>query len=655
MPDAPFEAPSIETLAEHLTAYEFESLIAVGGMGAVYKARQRSLDRDVAVKILPRELGDDPGFRSSFQAEAKAMARLIHPNLISVYDFGDVNGLLYIVMELVPGKSLFHSAYQQAIEPRQSVRIVTDICKGLAHAHEHGIIHRDIKPANILLTPKREPKIGDFGLASASGPDVQGIVMGTPGYTAPEVYTQTDQVDHRSDIFSLGVILQELLTGRPPESDLPGVAISDPALIHICGKATHPQPEIRYASAQDMMAELENWMNRKTAVIQPAAHFPQPVLASASGSSGSTTFRNLLIVGFLVGSAFLAWSMSGPNEETPVVNQDGPTQADKLPDEPITQLLSQTPPKPDKPDTSNANTEPEEPVEPLADSTEPPSRTMVAAAAPAAISANSSNNTEEPEVAVADPKELAELKDKAEKLLVSLDAERQKSLDENFKNFSTVIHSWHEHLPSEREKTQWSPGVRSLTSNLKSGRVPTGLPESPNSNYSEEMLKIVRIFHTTQDECDSKFTTDATAIRDAFVKHVKLAGAKIRDEGREEDAERLIDTLSVAVDLNAWIATFDAIPNRSPDSSGLVVQSAVWGTLNRTLDVTQRVNELFNVEKKPFKLNYTVFASDPHPGTKKKLTVTFLVNGSVITKEWWANVLLDPDQILAELEADISE
>src|SRR5690606_26349649 len=214
-----FEAPSLELLAQLLPAYEFEAFIAQGGMGAVYKARQRSLDRDVAIKILPRELGEDPEFRQSFETEARAMARLNHPNLIGVYDSGDVDGMLYIVMEYVNGKALYHSSYNMAVEPAQAVAIVKAICEGLAHAHENGVIHRDIKPANILLTPKAEPKIGDFGLARPAGSDGPGLIMGTPGYTAPEILRHPEHADRRSDLYAVGVILFELLTGQRPPQD----------------------------------------------------------------------------------------------------------------------------------------------------------------------------------------------------------------------------------------------------------------------------------------------------------------------------------------------------------------------------------------------------------------------------------------------------
>lgn len=269
-----FEAPSLEYLAELLPAYEFEAFIAQGGMGAVYKARQRSLDRDVAIKILPRELGADPEFRQSFETEAKAMARLNHPNLIGVYDFGDVEGMPYIVMEYVNGKSLFHSAYNTAIDPVQAVTIVKGICDGLAHAHENGVIHRDIKPANILLTPKAEPKIGDFGLARPAGTDSSGIVMGTPGYAAPEITRHPDHADRRSDLFALGVVLYELLIGRcppydyqPPPSTVTGC---DPALDRICEKAMHPVADLRYPGAEAMSAALEEWLKKPAAGPAPA-------------------------------------------------------------------------------------------------------------------------------------------------------------------------------------------------------------------------------------------------------------------------------------------------------------------------------------------------------------------------------------------------
>lgn len=287
-----FEAPTLEALSGLLPAYEFDSFIAQGGMGAVYKARQKALDRDVAVKVLPRELGEDPAFRHSFETEAKAMARLNHPNLIGVYDSGDIDGMLYIVMEYVNGKSLYHSAYNMRVDPEQAAALVKGICDGLAHAHENGVIHRDIKPANILLNEKVVPKIGDFGLARPADAESAGLTMGTPGYTAPEIYEDPEHFDVRTDIYAVGVILYELLTGHKPEDEdmsLPSSVINcDKKLDTIWQKSTAHDPANRYASAEEMARDLEGWANRepegsalRVAQPQQRPSVPQPHVPQA--------------------------------------------------------------------------------------------------------------------------------------------------------------------------------------------------------------------------------------------------------------------------------------------------------------------------------------------------------------------------------------
>jgi len=256
-----FLAPESADLAPFFPGYEFEGLIATGGMGAVYCAVQKSLERTVAIKILPQEFSQDAAFCAGFEAEAKAMARLNHPNLIGVYDFGEVNHMLYIIMEYVPGQSLFHSAHGQAIDPGEVVRLVSRICDGLAHAHANGIVHRDIKPSNILLDLNAQPKIGDFGLArpverkAEEGEDI----FGTPHYTAPEVYTSPASVDYRADIFSIGVLLHELLTGRLPADDPRPASViihCDPRFDTIIRRATDPLPERRYSNAGEISKDL---------------------------------------------------------------------------------------------------------------------------------------------------------------------------------------------------------------------------------------------------------------------------------------------------------------------------------------------------------------------------------------------------------------
>lgn len=316
MSHAYFQLPDIGSIAGLLPGFEFESLIAEGGMGAVYKARQRSLDRDVAIKILPRELGCDPIFRSSFQAEARAMARLSHPNLIRVYDSGELDGLLYIVMEYIPGKSLYHSAHGKAIDPKQAVEIVLATCLGLADAHGNGIIHRDIKPANILLTPKCEPKIGDFGLARCTRTDADGLAMGTPAYMAPELKNHPERGDGKSDIFALGVVFQELLTGIPAESGAAAkVVVSDPMLAAICRKATHPLPASRYTDAASFAGELKHWLALETTKAaagapprpKPATVAIIPTVTRRRVSSSQVFLRNCAIISFLLVATSLTW------------------------------------------------------------------------------------------------------------------------------------------------------------------------------------------------------------------------------------------------------------------------------------------------------------------------------------------------------------
>jgi len=259
---AGFIAPDPADLAPLFPGYDIQDLIATGGMGAVYRAVQKSLDRTVALKILPMEFSSDAAFCAGFEAEAKAMARLNHPNLIGVYDFGEVNGMLYIVMEYVPGKSIYHSAYGRTIDPKEVIRLVTGVCNGLAHAHDNGIIHRDIKPSNILLDLHAEPKIGDFGLASPMGRTIEEgeEIFGTPHYTAPEVVDSPRSVDYRADIFSVGILLHELLTSRLPANDPRSASViarCDPKFDAIIRKATMPVPAARYSSAKEIANDLQ--------------------------------------------------------------------------------------------------------------------------------------------------------------------------------------------------------------------------------------------------------------------------------------------------------------------------------------------------------------------------------------------------------------
>ncbi|GAA5131839.1 protein kinase [Luteolibacter yonseiensis] len=331
-----FVAPDPADLAPLFPGYDIQGLIATGGMGAVYRAVQRSLDRTVALKILPMEFSKDAAFCAGFEAEAKAMARLNHPNLIGVFDFGEVNGMLFIIMEYVPGQSVYHSAYGTAIDQKEVIRLVAGICDGLAHAHENGIIHRDIKPSNILLDLNAQPKIGDFGLARPADRQIEEgeEIFGTPHYTAPEVVNAPHSVDYRADIFSVGVLLHELLTGKLPAQDpRPPSAVSrcDARFDKIVKKATMPLAAARFASAAEISKELraigaalEQKVSHVPSAAAPRRVAPVKTYGKKSQGSGSSTVVFLVLAAAIGAGAYFFFSKPTPAEAPKIVETPPP-------------------------------------------------------------------------------------------------------------------------------------------------------------------------------------------------------------------------------------------------------------------------------------------------------------------------------------------
>ena len=213
----------------HLGPYEILAPLGAGGMGEVYRARDPKLDREVAIKVLPESVAGDPDTLARFEREAKAVAALSHPNILSIFDFGTQDGVAYAVMELLEGETLRGKLDAGPIPQKQAVDYALQIAKGLSAAHEKGIVHRDLKPENLFVTRDGHLKILDFGLAKkvearrprarrrarrrCSGHTEPGTVMGTVGYMSPE-QVRGLPVDHRSDIFSFGAILYEMLSGK---------------------------------------------------------------------------------------------------------------------------------------------------------------------------------------------------------------------------------------------------------------------------------------------------------------------------------------------------------------------------------------------------------------------------------------------------------
>ena len=264
---ARFQPPSLEELADKFPKLEVLELLGKGGMGAVYKARQPGLDRLVAVKILPVEISDDPDFVERFQREARALAKLSHPHIVAVYDYGQIDDLCYIIMEFVDGTNLRQAVRTKTLASDEALAIVPQICEALQFAHDEGVVHRDIKPENILIDKRGRVKIADFGLAKLIGPDAidhsltaAHQVMGTLQYMAPEQMKGTKGVDHRADIYSLGVVFYELLTGELPMGRFapPSTKVHiDVRLDEVVLRALEQDPEQRYQHASDVKTDME--------------------------------------------------------------------------------------------------------------------------------------------------------------------------------------------------------------------------------------------------------------------------------------------------------------------------------------------------------------------------------------------------------------
>jgi len=263
--------PPVEEAVRLFPAYEVLGMLGYGGMGAVYQARQPALDRMVAIKLLPLEISVDPAFAERFRREARALAKLSHPNIVTVHDFGQTaEGHLFFVMEFVDGSNLRQLMQRGEIGTPQALQVLLSVCDALAYAHSQGIVHRDIKPANVLVDRQGRVKVADFGLARFTDAPIDpgvtstGMVMGTPDYMAPE-QREGMNVDHRADIYSLGVMLYETLAGEIPKGIFDPLSQrigTDKRLDQIVSRALSRQPDLRFQSSNELKTAIQ--------LVQPA-------------------------------------------------------------------------------------------------------------------------------------------------------------------------------------------------------------------------------------------------------------------------------------------------------------------------------------------------------------------------------------------------
>ncbi len=296
--------------------YELAHLVARGGMAEVYRAHDRLLDRPVALKILFPELSVDRSFVERFRREAQAAANLSHPNIVPVFDWGEDGGTYIIVMEYVDGRPL-SSILRTAgpLHPERAAEIAADVAAALSYAHRHGVIHRDVKPGNVLITEEGTVKVTDFGIARAVNTEESltqtGAVMGTATYFSPE-QAEGLGVDARSDIYSLGVVLYEMVAGRPPFLGETPVAVASkhvrehpplprqlngaipPALEAVIMKCMAKAPELRYASGEELRADLLRFREgRGVAAGPPAAHAASPTGTMAAVTGRTQAMRQV--------------------------------------------------------------------------------------------------------------------------------------------------------------------------------------------------------------------------------------------------------------------------------------------------------------------------------------------------------------------------
>lgn len=539
--------------------YEIHSLIGRGGMGAVYHAWQRSLKRNVAIKVLPQTVDDgEMSFASRFRAEAESMARLNHPGIISVYDAGETpSGLLYIVMEYVQGTDVARMiATAGRLPPEHAHAIAANVCDALSYAHAHGLIHRDIKPANIMVDSQGRVKVADFGLAKAvneeNGFTRPNMAVGTPHFLAPEAMIPGLSIDGRADLYAVGVMLYQMLTGEIPRGAwetpshlVPGI---DPRFDEIVVKAMRVDRESRHSDAAELRTHLdtllipaprpdpvaaphapseENPIHEKPAQVSTPSRSMMPILAF-------TTLAITASVAFIFGkgqtlpATKLDAAPASPSVMVSAVKAEGPElPLLKLPD--TSEKVHSVPIKPTpKPSPASASV------------TVAPSRPSRAAAAPVLIA---QANTASPLGAPAAPATVPQLNAPAE--LTALQQQYYKLLAEKvtgiYEAAITQLNTGYtgglDRGMAEAQKSGQLDAVLAFEEEKEHVTAEQTIPATDDDKTPDTLRKLRAIYRTSAAKLATERSTNQTALVVPFAARLKQLETDFTKQGRIPDAK----------------------------------------------------------------------------------------------------------------------
>lgn len=582
-PQHEFTCPTPEELAELIPGYQVNELVSTGSRGALYQAKQVSLDRTVTIKVLPPEIGEDPTLRHAFETEAKAMARLNDPNLVDVFDFGDIQGMLYIIMEHVPGSSLYETTHGHHVDQKESSRLVADLCHGLEHAHQAGIIHRALNPHKVLINSEAQAKIVDFGIAGLTGEDTGDEIT---SYSAPEIFQQESVVDAKADIYSVGMILYELIVGQLPSNPYtPPSQVRNcrPELDQIIYRAIQPDPSKRYGSAGEMANAIEEMLEKMGAAptqeiiktmmtsASPAAatRMPAANLTVAKPSNAPAIVVSLLTVAVIIGIVAVVINASSEPPAPPAKKA-----TTKKPEAKPNKPQPQRPKKPNKPkhrpnkDRDIAANKPHTPVTPpTPPEPEPEEEEKITDNTPAVVPEPDPPAKPEPPAFDIDAwllKARAYMQNKGKYVIADYD----KALLANIDGFERDV----KRIVRKLDRNLRKPAQLAAAETFAEFRVNGRLPDETTKDTPKQIKDLYKVALVDQKKVDSKFLTKFTELRITYIQGLDKQISILKKEGNDAHAETLDEELTLTQkDMDRFIRILRGLepdPEPEPEAEG---------------------------------------------------------------------------------------